>query len=230
MVHHVWQATPVMEPAKIQSSEKVVSAPREGLKKGLHACEVCGNVFTTSGDLTKHMLSHCVKHALLTFKPIGGAKERKREYNKALYEKKKAAPAFACKTCGKAFTTSSKLVVHMRKHTGEKSHVCGICDKAFAAGGSLTVHMRLHTGEKPHVCETCGKAFSTSHCLAVHMLTHTGEKPHVCETCGKRFSLPGNLAKHMRLHTGEKPHVCETCGKGFAQNGTMHAHMRTHVR
>jgi hypothetical protein len=133
-----------------------------------------------------------------------------------------------CETCGKAFSRSKILTVHMLTHSGERPYVCETCGKSFSMSGDLSKHMRTHSGEKPYVCETCGTAFSTSSTLAVHMRTHSGERPHVCETCGKAFTQSSGLSKHMRTHSGEKPYVCKTCGKAFSESGTLTHHMRTH--
>ena len=64
------------------------------------------------------------------------------------------------------------------RNAGKNGHECSTCGKAFSQSGHLAVHMRVHSGERPYECSTCGKACSESGSLAVHMRVHSGERPH----------------------------------------------------
>ncbi|XP_045352468.1 zinc finger protein 426-like isoform X1 [Leopardus geoffroyi] len=136
---------------------------------------------------------------------------------------------FECSECRKAFTTSSRLYVHLRLHTGEKPYRCKECGKHFQWPSLLRKHVRTHSGEKPYKCKECGKAVSRSSVLNEHLRIHTGEKPYKCKECGKRFAWLSVLRKHVQTHSGEKPYKCKECGKALSSSSILNEHLRIHT-
>ncbi|XP_061128357.1 zinc finger protein GLI2-like [Syngnathus typhle] len=119
-----------------------------------------------------------------------------------------------CSRDQKPFKAQYMLVVHMRRHTGEKPHKCTFegCSKAYSRLENLKTHLRSHTGEKPYMCERegCNKAFSNASDRAKHQnRTHSNEKPYVCKMAGcvKRYTDPSSLRKHVKTVHGPEAHV-----------------------
>ncbi|XP_042864092.1 transcriptional activator cubitus interruptus-like isoform X2 [Penaeus japonicus] len=147
----------------------------------------CNKDFNTQDDLVKHI------------------------NNDHIHANKKS---FVCrwKDCSreeKPFKAQYMLVVHMRRHTGEKPHKCTFegCYKAYSRLENLKTHLRSHTGEKPYMCEFpgCTKAFSNASDRAKHQnRTHSNEKPYVCKApgCTKRYTDPSSLRKHVKTVHG----------------------------
>ncbi|KAH9361590.1 hypothetical protein HPB48_001467 [Haemaphysalis longicornis] len=60
----------------------------------------------------------------------------------------------------------------------EKPHKCAVCGKAFSQSSNLITHSRKHTGFKPFACDVCGRAFQRKVDLRRHKETqHADIRP-----------------------------------------------------
>ncbi|XP_035439989.2 zinc finger protein 436 isoform X1 [Spodoptera frugiperda] len=198
-----------------------------------YQCDTCKRSFTKRELLVKHTKIHmpienyfecdvCEKK----FHRRDNLRSHKRVHD--LHRDKKSTNNCLCLYCGRSFSNSSNLIVHMRRHTGEKPYKCDFCGKGFPRSSDLQCHRRSHTGEKPCVCRVCGKGFSRSNKLSRHMRVHTGQRPYKCTYCEKAFSQSNDLNLHIRRHTGDRPYICEVCGDRFIQGTALQNHRRAH--
>ncbi|KAJ3173720.1 hypothetical protein HDU88_002809 [Geranomyces variabilis] len=172
-----------------------------------YKCDTCPRAFTQSGTLATHELTHT------------------------------GETPYRCtyKNCDAAFTTSSQVVVHIRKkHTGEKPYVCPhkSCERTYATACELSRHVIVHTGERPYPCvhDGCKKAFRRNGHLKEHIARdHTSVKAFACTACPMTFKTQYELVSHARIHTDEKPFKCPHCEKPFKHASTWRNHIRIHT-
>ncbi|XP_078487780.1 uncharacterized protein LOC100186518 [Ciona intestinalis] len=134
---------------------------------------------------------------------------------------------FKCKICEKAFNELRDLKGHHKRvHEKHRPHMCEFCDKSFVDVGTLNKHRRIHIGAKPHTCKHCDKSFIHRGHLNLHELIHTGERPFKCDLCPKSFKRKEHVTIHKVSHSGEKPFKCENCNKTFGMIGSLRVHNR----
>ena len=80
--------------------------------------------------------------------------------NKASSDSNFVFKHFKCNECGKAFSQSSNLITHSRKHSGFKPFSCESCGKAFQRKVDLRRHMDTVHTTKSALKELTGIAYS----------------------------------------------------------------------
>ncbi|XP_077187448.1 uncharacterized protein LOC143834506 [Paroedura picta] len=108
-----------------------------------YLCPDCGEGFTHSGALNRHLRLH------------------------------RGERPYKCVVCGDGFCSLSKLYRHERIHMVDKPFHCEICGKSFAVKSTLTRHQMLHQAERPYMCSHCEKGYvQRSHLARHHQKAH----------------------------------------------------------
>ncbi|KAK4300009.1 hypothetical protein Pmani_027751 [Petrolisthes manimaculis] len=77
--------------------------------------------------------------------------------------------------------STTRKMLHVREHSGDKQHKCMFCGKAFFRKYNLDNHVRIHTGEMPYECTICRKDFTQKSNYNVHMKAFHVERHAVHE-------------------------------------------------
>lgn len=60
----------------------------------------------------------------------------------------------------KTFHEKGNMKIHVRVvHLKVKSHICTLCDRGFASSTKLAMHIRSHTRERSWKCDICPQNF-----------------------------------------------------------------------
>ena len=161
------------------------------------------------------------------FKTAGGCKNHQLRQHATEEEK-----SYSCKFCDLTFASNQLRNKHQNL-MHNKRFPCDQCSKVFSEKTRLMIHLRIHSGEKPFVCESCGFSCSQRDNLRLHKeFKHPSlgqqEKKFTCDICSASFLTKSNLSRHSISHTDMKSYVCETCGKGFKDPGALKQHNFSH--
>ncbi|XP_077497769.1 uncharacterized protein LOC144108396 [Amblyomma americanum] len=147
--------------------EDVNTVPLHSL---LHACEKCGELFTTQYNKEMHnRRKHC--HS-----------------TQGIHH---------CTHCTYTSSRKADIIRHERTHLDRRESVCHLCQKRFSRPDNLKVHMRIHTGEKPYECSQCGKRFRERvHARNHEEVIHFRRYPFYCPRCGAGALSVSKLRRH----------------------------------
>ena len=100
---------------------------------------------------------------------------------------------FSCPECDFVSERQNTMFYHMKKHTGDKTHICPEpgCGMAFVQKSGLTQHRLIHGTSEGLTCPCCDHTSKTKANLLIHIGRKHGEdwippmKDGICTGCNK---------------------------------------------
>lgn len=183
------------------------------LNTGSQKCNICDEVFASSGILAEHKLTHC-----------------------------KIQQGNVCVACKIAIRSEDQFYLHSQEHGFQGAVMqCIVCRQTLASMLELQMHGRHHFQTKAsfHTCCVCLNSFETSENL-VSKINSSGRTYYVCKPCyhgnssefscsqcSASFSTKSGLELHEASH--KKSYQCIKCQESFSSEYEIQMHVATHM-
>ncbi|CAL8136778.1 unnamed protein product [Orchesella dallaii] len=146
---------------------------------------------------------------------------------------------FPCESCGKVFSSSFNLRLHINRIHSGKKFICPECGKVVRTRSYLKHHIIAYHKPETHACPHCVKIFRTKEYLQGHIRflhrdcalkseSNSSEQAQLlCEKCGKSFPSEKSKKLHfIRVHLGEGIRSsCHVCEKVFSSPYKLRRHL-----
>lgn len=189
-----------------------------------HKCVHCDKQFAQKTDLHRHMIVNHAAHYDFHCSSCGRGFSDTESTKK--HEQKCQTKRFVCDLCNYVTFSKGNLLLHNRKHTGERPYACGSCDKRFTRVAHLNQHVKLHSNQFEMHCSLCGRGFSDETERQKHQLT-CKNRMFQCHMCRDIHHRMDNLRRHIKFtHMGEKEIMCEYCSKLYPEKSSLTKHIK----
>ena len=187
-------------------------------KETVHTCKICSKSFNKRYKLNDHHKRYhtvnIAKQCEKCTKIVINLKSHMQLHNsKKLHQ---------CTLCDHSYSQLNGLRKHMIVHS--RINTCIECGKSFSDSSSLNIHIERHRSKRVLKCFQCEKIFRSLVRYSYHIIKHDKPTAYVCNLCDRAFSRIG-LKYHMMAHRGEKPHICKDCKKSFRKLVGLKNHM-----
>ena len=109
-----------------------------------------------------------------------------------------------CTSSNLKLTCLTQLRIHLINHMDGKPYHCTICGKNFSKSKHLAIHMNIYSWNKYDACMPGNFQCTCWAQLRMQSINHVDGKPYHCTVSGKRFSKSKHLVIHMKHHSWNK--------------------------
>lgn len=137
-----------------------------------------------------------------------------------------------CDACGKSYSTTSALQVHIKYTHVMNKIMCRKCKSTFTSAEEQKKHLRESTRCWLHVCNVCGQRFMSWPIKQLHLVDVHGvpRRQHICPACGVQFADRKSCRAHFKLTHTSDVFICSCCGLKFETKKTLEEHQVTHTK
>ncbi|XP_030373823.1 transcription factor Ouib [Scaptodrosophila lebanonensis] len=197
-----------------------------------YICDHCGKNFKFTGPLNAHLKSIGApfKYQCTYCDEKFYIQDMLTYHCRRFHKDKQTQERHICHVCGAELATSYNLSVHLKRHTGDKSHKCQQCPYSCRTAAALRCHQRIHDDVYPYSCRySCGKLFRNCSTRSAHERVHmgTGLRPYKCDYCTQRFVTKFDCKYHQRIHTMNRNYSCDICDQHFKLKKHLNTHLLT---
>ncbi|XP_014244558.1 histone H4 transcription factor [Cimex lectularius] len=149
---------------------------------------------------------------------------------RSLSEKPHQKYSCAWNGCTASTNKKSRLLEHVKVHTGEKKTACPQCGNVFASNAKFEdhCHRQLPVDEKSHQCNYCFSYLPSERLLRDHMRQHVHH--YKCNFCGMTCHTPGILKRHIKYrHTPSRKYACPLCSSKCKTHTDLRQHLLRHT-
>ncbi len=180
-----------------------------------YECDVCHRNFVTEIQLSTHLWQAHISNVSGSGTPgrIAGRK------------------TYRCPFCGYHSRYKQNVVVHIRRHTGEKPFKCSVCHYASPDLSTLYSHMwTKHPDAKPFKCDVCNENFVTPRQLRYHL-----QRRHIDQSLSlDKADAGGGPAvthftkpqRHFQQRSGVWLYACDICDFASRYRCSIYRHVR----
>ncbi|KAF5307075.1 hypothetical protein FQR65_LT07134 [Abscondita terminalis] len=201
-------------------------------REQFYICSVCSLKFVSVEEAKKHRRT-----------PEHRIASQKKRHSEGRYKD----VSKMCPYCSIRFESILQLKDHLKEKHPQFNHSCPHCGKVFTISQDVTVHVRTKActfdtrDPKLNTCDQCQYKTDSMSDLLFHKVLHgepylteskdskRQEAQYKCPICEKFFAK-SSLRCHLRIHTKERPYICPLCNAGFVRKSNWAVHMANHDR